>query len=78
MASDPFKVPPSPTGSTKPPRRLVPPLTENPWLTPKAVALFAAVAHHGMSCLAEKSIPSRAETVMDTAIKFEAWLFGPR
>lgn len=41
---------------------------------PRWIALGLAVLHHGLSNLAEKSIPSRAETVLDTAHKFEEWL----
>lgn len=40
----------------------------------RATALYAAVLLHGMSCLAEGSIPSRPETVIDTASKFDQYL----
>ena len=42
----------------------------------KALALTLAVLHHGLANFAEKSIPARSETVMETAQKFEAWLLG--
>jgi hypothetical protein len=43
---------------------------------PRAVALALAVMHHGLSNLAEGSIPSRTGTVMDTAADFERYLNG--
>jgi len=46
----------------------------NPLTTNKGVALALAVLHHGLSCLAERSIPSRAETVIETAGKFKEYL----
>jgi hypothetical protein len=42
----------------------------------RAVALALAVMHHGLSNLAEGSIPSRTGTVMDTAEDFERYLNG--
>lgn len=41
---------------------------------PKTLALALAVMHHGLSNLAERSIPPRAETVLDTADMFERHL----
>lgn len=43
---------------------------------PRSLALALAVMHHGMSNLAERSIPPRAETVLDTADMFERHLNG--
>lgn len=37
-------------------------------------ALALAVVHHGLACLAEKAVPSRANTVTATADEFEDWL----
>lgn len=42
----------------------------------KVAALALAVMHHGLSNLAERSIPPKAETVMDTADMFERHLNG--
>lgn len=50
------------------------PVAPDHWNTPRAVALIAAVVHHGLSNLADHSIPPRADTVIDTAAKFEAFL----
>lgn len=43
---------------------------------PRALALAMAVMHHGLANLAERSVPSRAETVLDTAQIFEDHLNG--
>lgn len=48
----------------------------NPWNRPETVALALAVLHHGLSNLAERSIPPRAETIVDTATKFQKHLRG--
>lgn len=51
-----------------------PDVDPNPWNRPETVALALAVLHHGMSNWAERSIPPRAETVIDTAAKFKRHL----
>lgn len=43
---------------------------------PRTVALALAVMHHGLSNLAEGSIPSRTDTVLETASMFERHLNG--
>lgn len=53
-----------------------PDVDPNPWNRIETVALALAVWHHGMSNLAERSIPPRAETIVDTAIKFQKHLRG--
>jgi hypothetical protein len=47
---------------------------DNPWLDERAVALFAAVVHHGLSNTSPKSIPAGADKVIETAKKFENYL----
>lgn len=44
--------------------------------TIRALALTLAVLHHGLANFAEKSIPAKSDTVMETAKKFEDWLLG--
>ncbi len=43
---------------------------------PRTVALTLAVLHHGLSNLAERSIPPRSDTVIETAKDFERHLNG--
>lgn len=44
--------------------------------TPKGLALTLAVLHHGLSCLAEGSIPAKIGTVLHTANAFENQING--
>ncbi len=44
--------------------------------TPKGLSLTLAVLHHGLSCLAEGSIPAKVGTVLATATYFEDRLNG--
>lgn len=37
-------------------------------------ALFLAVLHHGLSCLAARSIPAKTDTVLNTAKEFAKYL----
>jgi hypothetical protein len=48
--------------------------SDNPWVDERAVALFAAVIHHGLSNTSPKSIPAGADKVIETARKFEHYL----
>jgi hypothetical protein len=45
---------------------------------PRVVALALAVMHHGLSNLAERSIPPKPETVIATAMDFERHLKNER
>lgn len=40
----------------------------------RCFSLLAAVIHHGLSNLADNAVPSRADTVLQTAKAFEAYV----
>jgi hypothetical protein len=42
--------------------------------TRRGLALTLAVIHHGLSCLSERSIPAKVETVLKTADDFDNWV----
>lgn len=44
--------------------------------TPSGLALTLAVLHHGLSCMADGSIPAKVGTVMHTADLFEQRIIG--
>lgn len=46
--------------------------------TVKGLALTLAVIHHGLSCLADGSIPAKISTVLQTADTFEAQINGKK
>jgi hypothetical protein len=42
--------------------------------TRRGLALTLSVLYHGLSCLADTSVPAKSGTVIDTAKKFELYL----
>lgn len=42
--------------------------------TSRGLALTLSVLYHGLSCLADTSVPAKSGTVIDTAKKFEQYL----